>query len=80
MELGRYGLEPRVSCWVHKPQKIYTFGFVVGNIIPKSCTVYPLSYWVGLRHPVPGIGTLLISEPLHREFQTPGVQKCRVDL
>ena len=44
LELGRYGLEPRVSCWVHKPQKIYTFGFVVGNIIPKSCTVYPLSY------------------------------------
>ena len=25
-----------LSCWVHKPQKVYTFSFIVGNIIPKS--------------------------------------------
>ena len=25
-----------LSCWVHKPQKVYTFSVIVGNIIPKS--------------------------------------------
>ena len=27
------------------PQKVYTFGFRVGSIIPKKSTVYPLSYY-----------------------------------
>ena len=26
------------------PQKVYTFSFRVGIIIPKKCKVYPLSY------------------------------------
>ena len=25
-----------LSCWVHKPEKTYTFRFIVGKIIPKS--------------------------------------------
>ena len=25
-----------LSCGVHKPQKVYTLSFIVGNIIPKS--------------------------------------------
>ena len=25
-----------LSCCVHKPQKVYTFSFIVDNIIPKS--------------------------------------------
>ena len=25
-----------LSCWVHKPQKVYTFSFIEGNIIPRS--------------------------------------------
>ena len=25
-----------LSCCVHKPPKVYTFGFIVGDIIPKS--------------------------------------------
>ena len=25
-----------LRCWVHKPQKVYSFSFIVGNIIPKS--------------------------------------------
>ena len=25
-----------LSCWVHKPQKVYTFSLIRGNIIPKS--------------------------------------------
>ena len=29
---------------VHKVQKVYTFGFIVGKIIPKKCKAYPLSY------------------------------------
>ena len=42
------------SCRVQKPQKVYTFGFIVGvgNIkglgfrdYPKKCKVYPLSYY-----------------------------------
>ena len=24
------------SCWVHKPQKVHTFSFIVHNIIPQS--------------------------------------------
>ena len=27
---------PNLSCRVHKPQKVHTFSFIVGNIIPKS--------------------------------------------
>ena len=27
-----------LSCWLHKPQKVYTFSSIVGNIIPKSVT------------------------------------------
>ena len=28
---------------------MYGFSFIVGNIIPKKCKVYPLNYYVGFR-------------------------------
>ena len=28
--------DTKLSSWVHKPPKVYTFSFIVGDIIPKS--------------------------------------------
>ena len=34
--LVQYPSGSHLSCCVHKPPKVYTFGFIVGDIIPKS--------------------------------------------
>ena len=32
----RLALEVSLTCGVHNPPKVYTFSFIVGNVIPKS--------------------------------------------
>ena len=33
-----------VAEFISPPQKVYTFGFIVGNIAPRKCKVHQLSY------------------------------------